>query len=274
MRRDRPRLERITRGSDTPMPNIRILIADDNDELRGHLAHYFRQQQDITVAGEAANGMDTLKIINEKPIDVLLLDMIMPNLDGFGVLGQLQRIAPEKRPRVIAVTALGRDDFIRRAVDLGVMYYMIKPVELPVLLERVRDVMRQLPAQPGDVRMVNAPGLSLEDRLSNLFLGMGIPAHIKGYQYLREAIRLVVENPNMIGGITKELYPAIARRFTTTPSKVERAIRHAIEVAWSRGRVDTLNRALGCAVAHPDEKPTNGEFIALLADKLSMEHSA
>ena len=257
------------------MANIRILIADDNDELRRHLAHYFRQQQDITVAGEASNGLDALKIIHEKPMDVMLLDMIMPNLDGFGVLTQLQRIPAEKRPRVIAVTALGRDDFIRRAVELGVMYYMIKPVELPVLLERVRDVMRAGADQPADTaRSVNAPGLTLEDRLSNLFLAMGIPAHIKGYQYLREAIRLVVDNPHMIGGITKELYPAIARRFGTTSSKVERAIRHAIEVVWSRGRVDTLNRALGCAVAHPDEKPTNGEFIALLADKLSMEHSA
>ena len=254
--------------------NIRVLIVDDNDELRGHLAHYFRQQQEITVAGEAGNGMDALKIIHEKPIDVMLLDMIMPNLDGFGVLTQLQRLSPEKRPRVIAVTALGRDDFIRRAVELGVVYYMIKPVELPALLDRVRDAMKSGPILPGEATVMNAPGLSLEDRLSNLFLSMGIPAHIKGYQYLREAIRLVVENPHMIGGITKELYPAIARRYTTTASQVERAIRHAIEVAWSRGRVDTLNRALGCSVAHPDEKPTNGEFIALLADKLSMEHSA
>ena len=256
------------------MASIRILIVDDNDELRGHLVHFFRQQQDITVVGEAGNGMDALKLINEKQADVMLLDMIMPSLDGFGVLAQMQRLSPEKRPRVIAVTALGRDDFIRRAVDLGVMYYMIKPVEMAALLDRVRDVMRQNPAAPVDSGSIYAPGLSLDDRLSNLFLGMGIPAHIKGYQYLREAIKLVVENPPMIGGITKELYPAIARRFNTTSSKVERAIRHAIEVAWSRGRVDTLNRALGCAVAQPDEKPTNGEFIALIADKLSMEHTA
>ena len=239
------------------MANIRVLIVDDNDELRGHLAHYFRQQQDITVVGEAGNGMDALKLINEKQADVMLLDMIMPSLDGFGVLAQMQRLSPEKRPRVIAV-----------------MYYMIKPVEMAALLDRVRDVMRQNPAAPVDSGSIYAPGLSLDDRLSNLFLGMGIPAHIKGYQYLREAIKLVVENPPMIGGITKELYPAIARRFNTTSSKVERAIRHAIEVAWSRGRVDTLNRALGCAVAQPDEKPTNGEFIALIADKLSMEHTA
>ena len=256
------------------MDNIRVFIVDDNDELRNYMGNYFRKQQNITVAGEAANGADALKQIAEKQVDVMLLDIIMPNLDGFGVLEQLQRFPADKRPHVIAVTALGRDDFIRRAVDLGVVYYMIKPVELPVLLERVRDVMRRNPASPVETRALGAPGLTLDDRLSNLFLSMGIPAHIKGYHYLREAIRLVIENPGMIGGITKELYPAIARRFNTTSSKVERAIRHAIEVAWSRGRVDTLNKAFGCCVALPDEKPTNGEFIALLADKLSMDRTA
>ena len=256
------------------MSGIRILITDDNDELRGYMAQFFQKQQDITVVGEAANGLDALKLIKEKQADVLLLDMIMPSLDGFGVLKQMQQIPAEKRPRVIAVTALGRDDFIRRAVDLGVMYYMIKPIELPALLERVREVVRQKQAQPAEARAISAPGLSLDDRLSNLFLGMGIPAHIKGYQYLREAIKLVISYPNMIGGITKELYPAIAHRFGTTSSKVERAIRHAIEVAWSRGRVDTLNKAFGCEVAQPEEKPTNGEFIALIADKLSMERTA
>ncbi len=258
----------------TMMNAIRVLIVDDNEELRQTMAQYFRQQQDITVAGEAANGMDAVKLAREKQADVMLLDMIMPSLDGFGVLNQLQRMPPEKRPRVIAVTALGRDDFIRRAVELGVKYYMIKPVDLPVLLERVRDVMQDTAADEGPARMLNAQALSLDDQLSNLFLGMGIPAHIKGYQYLREAIKLVIENPSMISGITKELYPAIAHRFNTSSSKVERAIRHAIEVAWSRGRVDTLNKAFGCYVAQPDDKPTNGEFIALIADKLSYDRIA
>ena len=255
------------------MNPIRILIADDNDELRQTMAQYLRQQQDIAVAGEAANGTDALKLIRDKQPDVMLLDMIMPALDGFGVLTQLQRLPQEKRPRVIAVTALGRDDFIRRAVDLGVQYYMIKPVDLPVLLERIRDVMQDgLPEEPA--RPFGSQTMTLDDRLSNLFLGMGIPAHIKGYQYLREAIKLVIENPHMINGITKELYPAIAHRFNTSSSKVERAIRHAIEVAWSRGRVDTLNKAFGCYVAQPDDKPTNGEFIALVADKLSYDRIA
>ena len=256
------------------MNTIRVLIVDDNEELREAMGQYLRQQPDIAVAGEAGNGADALKLIREKQADVMLLDMIMPALDGFGVLAQMQRLPPDKRPRVIAVTALGRDDFIRRAVEMGVQYYMIKPVDMPVLLERIRDVAQGRIPQDGASRTVNAQGLTLEDKISNLFLAMGIPAHIKGYQYLREGIVLVVENPQMISGITKELYPAIAHRFNTSSSKVERAIRHAIEVAWSRGRVDTLNKAFGCTVALPDDKPTNGEFIALMADKLSMDRPA
>ena len=256
------------------MSTIRVLIVDDNEELRLTMAQYLRQQQDIDVIGEASNGMDALKQIREKKADVMLLDMIMPALDGFGVLSQLQRLSADQRPYVIAVTALGRDDFIRRAVDLGAVYYMIKPIDLPVLLDRIRELSRgRLPESPS-IPSFAAQSLSLDDRLSNLFLGMGIPAHIKGYQYLREAIKQVIANPGMINGITKELYPAIAHRFGTSSSKVERAIRHAIEVAWSRGRVDTLNKAFGCCVAQPGDKPTNGEFIALMADKLSLEHSA
>lgn len=256
------------------MTNIRLAIVEDNDELRGFMAQFFGKQQDITVVGEASNGLNALKLIQETEADVMLLDLIMPGLDGFGVLAQMQSMPPEKTPQVIAVTALGRDDFIRRAVELGVRYYMIKPVELQVLLERIRDVARQRRDAPPDSGGFSSSTLSLDDRISNLFLAMGIPAHIKGYQYLREGIKLVIAQPGMIGGITKELYPAIAHRFGTSSSKVERAIRHAIEVAWSRGRVDTLNKAFGCDVAQPNEKPTNGELIALIADKLRMDHSA
>lgn len=256
------------------MNTIRVLIVDDNEELRSYMADFIQHQQGFTVAGEASNGVDALKQVSECHPDVMLLDMIMPTLDGFGVLAALQTMPQEKRPRVISVTALGRDDFIRRAVALGVSYYMIKPVDMPGLLDRIREVAQQAPLSPTELHSLNSMSNSLDDKLSNLFLTMGIPAHIKGYQFLREAIKLVIETPTMIGGITKELYPAIARRFGTSASKVERAIRHAIEVAWSRGRVDSLNKAFGCCVALPEDKPTNGEFIALIADKLSMSRSA
>lgn len=257
------------------MEPIRVLLTDDNDEIRAALREQLSQQEDIEVVGEARNGLEALQMIADHTIDVLLLDIIMPQLDGYGVLEQLQKMNPVSRPQIIVMTALGRDDFIARAIRLGAQYYMVKPLDTRMLLERIREAARQMNAQCEESPVIPvAAARTLDDRLSNIFLSLGIPAHIKGYQFLREAIKLVIEQPDRINRITKELYPAIARRFNTSSSKVERAIRHAIEVAWSRGRIDTLNRAFGCRVALPDEKPTNGEFIALVADKLSMEHSA
>lgn len=257
------------------MEQIRVLLTDDNDEIRAALRDQLSTQEDMLVVGEARNGVEALQMMTDHTVDVMLLDIIMPQMDGYGVLEEMQKMNPAARPQVIVMTALGRDDFIARAIRLGVQYYMVKPVEVRVLLDRIRDAARQLSAQYDDVPVMPvAAARTLDDRLSNIFLSLGIPAHIKGYQFLREAIKLVIEQPDRINRITKELYPAIARRFNTSSSKVERAIRHAIEVAWSRGRIDTLNRAFGCRVAIPEEKPTNGEFIALVADKLSMEHSA
>lgn len=259
------------------MEKIRIFLTDDNDEIRAALHKYLEAQEDMIISGEAANGVEALQRLPECPSDVIILDLIMPQMDGFDVLEQVQRIPPEQRPRVIALTALGREDFIARALRLGVNYYMVKPVEMSQLMDRVRDSARQMEGvceEPPELPPPPSP--NVDDRMSNIFLSLGIPAHIKGYQFLREGVRLVIEQPDRINRITKELYPSIARRYATSPSKVERAIRHAIEVAWSRGRVESLNRAFGCRVAIPEDKPTNGEFIALIADKLGMEkqHSA
>ena len=259
------------------MEKIRIFLTDDNDEIRAALHKYLEAQEDMIISGEAANGVEALQRLPECPSDVIILDLIMPQMDGFGVLEQVQRSPPEQRPRVIALTALGREDFIARALRLGVNYYMVKPVEMSQLMDRVRDSARQMEGvceEPPELPPPPSP--NVDDRMSNIFLSLGIPAHIKGYQFLREGVRLVIEQPDRINRITKELYPSIARRYATSPSKVERAIRHAIEVAWSRGRVESLNRAFGCRVAIPEDKPTNGEFIALIADKLGMEkqHSA
>ena len=259
------------------MEKIRIFLTDDNDEIRAALHKYLEAQEDMIMSGEAANGVEALQRLPECPSDVIILDLIMPQMDGFGVLEQVQRIPPEQRPRVIALTALGREDFIARALRLGVNYYMVKPVEMSQLMDRVRDSARQMEGvceEPPELPPPPSP--NVDARMSNIFLSLGIPAHIKGYQFLREGVRLVIEQPDRINRITKELYPSIARRYATSPSKEERAIRHAIEVAWSRGRVESLNRAFGCRVAIPEDKPTNGEFIALIADKLGMEkqHSA
>lgn len=257
------------------MEKTRLLLVEDNVELRRKMAMMLDKEEDCAVVGEAGNGLEALSLLKREPVDIILLDIIMPHMDGYTMLEELRKLHLEPMPKVIVLTALSRDDFIMRAVELGASYYMVKPFEPKVLLSRIRE----LAGKPG-VKMDTLPiafqekRQSLDEKLSSLFLTIGIPAHIKGYQFLREAVKMVVENPDVINRITKELYPGIAKRFNTTASKVERAIRHAIEVAWSRGRIETLNTAFGCKVATKEDKPTNGEFIAMIADKLSMERTA
>ena len=254
------------------MEDIKVLLVDDNTELRHSLRITLAAQDGIAVVGECSNGQEALDFLSRAQADVVLLDIIMPQMDGYTFMEELSRRGGDQQPQVIVLSALGRDDFIMRAVELGARYYMIKPVENSVLISRIRDVCGRGVAVAESVRIsaVNRTP-TIEEKLAGLFLTIGIPAHIKGYQYLREAVKMVIENPDVINRITKELYPGIGRRFATTASKVERAIRHAIEVAWSRGRIDTLNRAFGCKVATREDKPTNGEFIAMIADKLALE---
>ena len=261
------------------MDTVRIVVADDNLQLRNMITEYLGQQSGMEVVGAATNGLETLELVQEKLPDVLICDMIMPKMDGYAVLEQLSAMKLEKRPGVIVLTALGRDDFIARAINLGVHYYMVKPFDFTMLAQRVYEA-------AGDDRKADqlcmhlqgeaqdAGVQSLEERIANLFLTVGIPAHIKGYQYLREAVRMVIDTPDLMGRITKELYPGIAKRFNTTSSKVERAIRHAIEVAWNRGRIEALDEAFGKNVCSLDDKPTNGEFIALVSDRLRIRESA
>ena len=225
------------------MEQTRILIVDAQSQNRSAMAEFLRRQEEIALVREAGNGFDALRLLKEETFDVLITDVIMPRMDGYTLLEELRKMPHQ--PGVIVASALGRDDFVARAIELGAAFYMVKPC-------------RQ----------------NVDERLGSLFLTMGIPAHIKGYQFLRQAVKMVVADPDVINRITKELYPGIARYFGTSASKVERAIRHAIEVAWNRGRVETLNTAFGCRVCTPEDKPTNGEFIAMIADKLSMERSA
>lgn len=256
------------------MTEIKVLLVDDNVELRGAMRAWLEQQEGIRVTGECGNGREALEQMEKNPPDVVVLDIIMPQLDGYGFMEELNRRQMEHPPQVVVVSALGRDDFIMRAVDLGARYYMIKPVDMNTLTSRIRDTMGQGVSMREGFHLGSvghAP--SMDEKLASLFLTIGIPAHIKGYQFLREAVKMVVDNPDVINRITKELYPGVAKHFGTSASKVERAIRHAIEVAWSRGRIDTLNKAFGCKVATREDKPTNGEFIAMLADKLSLEQS-
>lgn len=258
------------------MRGTRILVVDDHGSLRRSMAEFLRKQEDITVVKEAANGVEALKCLAEDSFDIVVTDLVMPMMDGYTLLEEMQRLKLSPMPKTIAVTALGRDDFVMRAVELGVMFYMVKPFEVEHLLGHIREIVNGGAKAAPPIVMTGGQQRvpTLDERLSSLFLTIGIPAHIKGYQFLRIGVKMVVENPDVINRITKELYPGIAKHFGTTASKVERAIRHAIEVAWNRGRIETLNSAFGCKVCTPEDKPTNGEFIAMIADKLSLERTA
>ena len=256
------------------MNRISVLLADDNQTLLRLIADSLSRKPEIEIAGMAKDGVEALEMVQSACPDVLLLDIVMPRLDGFSTLEQLARLDLPKRPHVIMLTGLTRDDFISRAMRLGADYYMIKPFDMQMLYTRILEVARADDAPVYLSGPDTQTGASVDERVTNLFLSIGIPAHIKGYGYLREAVKMVMENHDLINRITKELYPGIARRFSTTPSKVERAMRHAIEVAWSRGRLDSVNRIYGYKVFSAEDKPTNGEFIALVADKLAMEQIA
>lgn len=252
---------------------MRILVVDDHDALRNAMIDALARQEDVALADGAANGAEALKLLCQRSYDVMVTDIVMPVMDGYTLMQEMRRLMPSPAPKVIVATALARDDFVMRAVELGAKFYLVKPFQPEILLGHIRRLVRGEEVVPL-VHAAAAREVSLDERLGSLFLTLGIPAHIKGYQYLRAGVKMAVENPAVVNRITKELYPGIAARFDTTASKVERAIRHAIEVAWNRGRVDTLNRVLGCRVCTPEEKPTNGEFIAMLADKLRLDRTA
>lgn len=255
------------------MNDMRIMLVDDNAELRRAMREHLQRQEQMKVVAECSTGLEALEALGKTQVDVIILDIIMPQMDGYSFLEELNRQQLQNPPQVIVVSALGRDDFIMRAVENGARFYMIKPVDMNVLTGRIREVCGQAPDAPAAANRVSLPGRapSIDEKLASLFLTIGIPAHIKGYSFLREAVKMVIENPDVINRITKELYPGIGKRFNTSASKVERAIRHAIEVAWSRGRIDTLNKAFGCRVATKEDKPTNGEFIAMISDKFRLE---
>ena len=239
------------------MSDMRIMLVDDNGDLRRGMRDYLARQEGMKVVAECPSGAEALEALGKVRVDVMVLDLIMPQMAN--------------PPQIIVVSALGRDDFIMRAVQLGARFYMVKPFDMASLAARIRESCGQGVVPLGTALNASARSLSIDEKLASLFLTIGIPAHIKGYQFLRTAVKMVVDNPDMINRITKELYPSIGKCYNTSASKVERAIRHAIEVAWSRGRIDTLNKAFGCRVATKEDKPTNGEFIAMLADKLSLE---
>ncbi|MDR2201301.1 MAG: sporulation transcription factor Spo0A [Clostridiales bacterium] len=244
----------------------RIMLVDDNAEFTKELSDFLSSSDNYEVVGAASDGMKGLELFNRLKPDVMILDLVMPQMDGFSVLERVVKGGS----KIIVVSALSQDTFVAKAMSLGADYYMMKPVSLSNLKERIDETLAPKTVKPVTVTKL-VRNNSLEEKITNIFITVGIPAHIKGYHFLREAIKMAIDNPEIINSITKRLYPEVAGRFDTSPSKVERAIRHAIEVAWNRGKIENINSLFGVRVYNRNEKPTNGEFIALVADKMLLE---
>lgn len=250
------------------MEKIKLMVVDDNREFCSLVRGYVLMQDDLEFVGSAYDGIGALDMIRSKKPDVVILDNVMPQLDGIGVLNHLQNFQPQDRPKIVAVTACPTDAFMASAFKLGVNYTMSRKVDINEIVDRCRMVVKNTPVvvQQEKLKMEDVEGL-----VTDMIHEVGVPAHIKGYSYLRVAIMLVLEDRLLIESITKLLYPTVAKKFNTSASRVERAIRHAIEVAWTRGDTDTLNSIFGFTINQAKGKPTNSEFIAMISDKLRLQ---
>lgn len=247
---------------------IKVLIADDNREFCELLKEFISHQDDFVLSGIANNGLEALEIIQQQAPDVMVLDIIMPHLDGIGVLEKLSSGTAAYKPKVIMLTAFGQESITQRAVELGADYFILKPFDFSVLANRIRQLADGVAVSQ---YISTTKPRNLDVAVTNIIHEMGVPAHIKGYHYLREAILCVINEVNLLGAVTKELYPMIAQKYQTTPSRVERAIRHAIELAWDRGNIEMMTKFFGYTINLERGKPTNSEFIAMVADKLRIE---
>ena len=256
---------------------ISVAIADDNERMVEILDSIVKSDNEIQIVGKANNGEDVYHIIKEKEPDVVLLDLIMPKLDGLSVMEKINHDQTiKKHPKFIVISAIGQEGITEDAFNLGAYYYIMKPFDNEMILSRVKSMKHYF---ENGVSQNQSNGCSergiyenLETDVTDIIHEVGVPAHIKGYQYLRDAIIMVIREPEMLNSITKILYPTIAKRNQTTPSRVERAIRHAIEVAWSRGNMDIINSLFSYTVSTGKGKPTNSEFIALIADKIRLQN--
>ena len=262
------------------MEKLNIAIADDNERIINLLGEIIKEDSDLELVGQADNGNDIYNIIKEKESDVVLLDIIMPKVDGLTVMEKVnQDNSMKKHPAFIVVSAVGQERITEDAFNLGAYYYIMKPFDNDMIINRIKHVRNQAMSRIRDIRKMSTCDnkteymeKNLEVDVTNIIHEIGVPAHIKGYQYLRDAIIMSVQDMDMLNSITKILYPTIAKKHQTTPSRVERAIRHAIEVAWSRGKMDTIDELFGYTVSTGKGKPTNSEFIALIADKIRLEY--
>jgi len=276
------------------MTELNIAIADDNPQILSLLNDILEEQEGFRVVGKADNGEDAYHMIMNTNPDIVLMDIIMPRLDGISVMEQVKKNSEMKKsPSFIMITAAGSENITREAFRMGANYYIMKPFNKDMIVDKIRQVGRgPVEESMPKTAMVEEPSMAapparrlkpyvnreeyieqnLENDVTQMFHEIGIPAHIKGYQYLRDAIDMSVRDQEMLMSVTKILYPTIAKKHQTTPSRVERAIRHAIEVAWSRGKMDTINELFGYTVSTGKGKPTNSEFVALIADKIRLDY--
>ena len=250
------------------MKKIRVLMIDDNVNLTKMVEEYFSDHKEIEIVMKAHDGREGLNLIlnKEGEYDLVLLDLIMPNKDGIYVLDELKERNITKN--IIVATSYNAPEMIRKVSEYGVNYYILKPFELVDLENRILDVFKVV--KGGSINLYHN---NLQISITKMLHELGMPSHIKGYQYIREGIDMIYNNPDMIGGITKEMYPDIASKYDTTVSRVERAIRHAIEVSWNRGNWDFMEEVFGHSVDIDKAKPTNSEFIVTIADKLRLEYA-
>lgn len=265
------------------MEKIRIGLVDDNKDFCDVVTENLLRQDNMEIIFTANDGLEAIdELKSGKCPDILILDLIMPHLDGIGVLEALNGLELKNYPRVIMTSAIGQDSIIQKAISLGAQYYLVKPINMSLLIKRINQMCENITdvfvKEVGSSHLKKSMALrdsltnnDLEIDITNLIHEIGVPAHIKGYQYLRDAITLVVENMDLISAVTKELYPTVAAMNNTTASRVERAIRHAIELSWNRGKLETLNSLFGYTVQNDKGKPTNSEFIAIISDKLRLE---
>ncbi len=240
---------------------ISLYLADNSEDK--NLEKYFHENDRFNLVGVNVVGQEVIKEVLQSKPDVLVMEIMLSGMDGFMVLEELKSKLKNDMPKVIFISNLSHSGFVSKAIKEGASYFMVKPVLPENLAERIENLL--------EVKSESKEQKQLDEKISNIFISIGIPAHIKGYQFLREAVKLAVEEPEIIGSITKRLYPTIAEKFETSSSKVERGMRHAIEVAWNRGKIENINTLFGLKIYSSNEKPTNGELIALIADKMIME---
>ena len=250
---------------------IKVIIADRDEEFRSILKDSLESEHDIRVIAVTENGIEAAALARSGNADVIITDIILAGLDGLGVLERISRQSSVRRTASIVISAFDSSSIIRKATSFGAMFYLSKPVDISLISERVRQAAGAPKCASGCMDASSNRKMELECIATDILRDIGIPAHVKGYWYLREAVLMASDDIELIGAMTKELYPSVAKRFDSTAVRVERAIRNAIEIAWTRGDIDTIEKYFGYTVSSCKGKPTNGEFIALVADILRLE---